>query len=342
MKLSNNNLAKKLVQSLVVGSLLLGTSCQSLQGLYSTNADRRVKSINREAREVLRLSEDLEGRSYISSSGILITSTPYLSKVAKKEGIDLSATYYPFLQPGNRIVINYLEGDIINQVIPGSMKVDTRKGRIDVNGKSIDDLDIIIESQEGEKVLVTQDSPTPYSTASEVLFYGKVRYFDPNLSPQSGVVDLPISLTNLLYLKGFGAKADYLAVSIPKGNKANGVKGILAFASIKDLMSGDSTQNLPIGYDYNIIALSKDTFFDDLRQGLGQVGGLGRDILGIVDPAKLIVQDLDIIDSTLSKPTRNDIQKFGDSLSDINRATSAANGIKNDAQALIPDSKITK
>lgn len=314
---------------ILAGSLMVISSCQSL---YNTRSDLRVNDLVNQAAHF-----DHKSISYLTQDGVLVTTVPNLEIVAEEYDINLSEKYYPFLQPGNRISMRYSDGEVINQVIPGSMNVATRYGRVSANGKRIEDLDSLVEATDGERAIITQQSPTPYSVGTEILFSGKVRYFDPHLSPQSGVVDLPISLTNLLHLKGFGIDADYLAVSIPKKNKERGVNGILAFASIQNLLQADSTNNLALGYDYNVIALSRDTLWTDLRQALGQLSGVTSSISGIINPIKSVVQDLDSIDLLISNEDRNFMQRTGNSLNEVKQVTSATRGIRDDLEALSSD-----
>ncbi len=327
-----NNKKRFLTAALVAGALAF-TGCASLKSTYSTNAEQRARNIAVQGERVAHIATT-EHPYIVTDNGILLTTISHLNEVALEKGIDVAGeTFYNRLLPGNGIKIEDPEtGKVLEQLVSASGTIDTPFGRVDVNKKTIDQVDFEIEGKANKNLVITQQTPSPYSTGFGIMQLGWIRYFDPFLNPTSGAVELPASLFNLATSKGLGIKAEYLAVAIPRGNKAD-VNGILAFAPM-DRIGIDSTYNLPMRSDYNVVVGTRYTLFDNLRRTVSWVNGLAKDTTGIADSVTGFMVDLDKIEQLHDKPGLTPMQATGNYLTDVQNATGALQGLRVNVDAL--------
>lgn len=307
--------------------------CASLKSVYSTNAEQRARGVAKQGARVVQ-AIDTQHPYMITDSGILLTTVPHLNEVAADKGIDVSSeTFYNRLLPGNGITIeDPSTGEKLEQLVSASGSIDSRWGRVDVNKKTIDQVDAELEQLAGKSLIVTQQSPSPYSTGFGIITLGWTRYFDPYLIPSGGNAELPINLFNLVTVKGLGMKADYVAIAIPRGNDQD-VYGMLAFAPMNKV-GIDGRYNLPLRSDYNVVVGTRYTLFDNLRRSVSWVNGLAKDTTGTMDSVTGFMTDLDKIEHLHDTPELNGMQKAGNYLKDVQNATGAAQGVRVNLDAL--------
>jgi len=307
--------------------------CASLKSVYSTNAEQRTRGIAKQGAKVLQ-AVDAQHPYVITDSGILLTTTAYLNQVAGEKGIDVSGEpFYNRMLPGNGITIqDPSTGDKLEQLVSAAGTIDTKWGRVNVNKKTIDEVDAEIGKLAGRDMIVTQQTPSPYSTGTGIMTLGWARYFDPYLIPPSGNAELPVNLFNLMTGKGLGMKADYVAVAIPRGNNED-VYGILAFAPMNKI-GIDGRYNMGLKSDENVVVGTRYTLFDNMRRSVSWINALAKDTTGVADSVTGFMKDLDAIEQLHDKPGLNDVQKAGNYLKDVQNATGAAQGVRVNVDAL--------
>ena len=305
------------------------SACQSLKAIYSTPAEQRAKAIANQGADATAMAERQHKPYIVTETGILLTTLSYLQETASLYPIGLEERFYNHLLPGNAVkIVDPDTGSTIDQLVSAAWSIDTKWGRINVANLTIDALDEEIEKRAGKSLIVTQQYPSPYSTGFDIITLGWARYFDPFLTPPSGVIKLPSNLFNFVTVYGIGVKAEYLAVAIPRGSPEASINGILAFAPMGRIASADSRYNIPLRSDYNVVVGSRDTLLENIRQAIGWIGGLGRDITAVSGDIRTFLQDIDSIEKLHQRPHKDPLTTFVEKSRQVNEALDNIDSIR--------------
>ena len=276
------------------GLALVGSTpgCATV-GLES-RAEQLTQDNLKQAKEIVGGNEP-----YYIHEGTLYVAMPLLHGAAEEKGIDLSKTYYGGVLQEDGVRISIFDDELTKKVlseglVTADQTIDTPWGRIDVADKSMSEIDIEIEALAKRPVLVEQFNPN--EEAGPGMFFGSASYFEvKNGVLVPGKIQLPTNLQKSLNFYNIGENAEYVAVSIPRGNDKD-ICHVIAIADANKARMHMPGHRLIIGQNYVVMPLGRN-YWQDFRKFVREVGGAVSDIKGMTGAVNGVFTDLQAIDS---------------------------------------------